>query len=110
MAHTTLEPNPAMLPNLSKGYEVHGEEIDTETPQREHQGRGFRVPGGALYTTVGDLAGLASFLLGELPGGASKMMMLQRGFWQPRVILKIKNGKLVGKTYEFHVPRRFLVG
>src|SRR5205814_3487022 len=54
MAHTALEANTALQRNLSKGYEIKGGKIDTETPQREHRGRGFRVPGGALYTTVGD--------------------------------------------------------
>lgn len=85
MTRTALEPNTTLQPYLSKGYEVKGEKIDTETPQREHQGRGFRVPGGAIYTTVGDLARFASFLLGEPPESASKRMILQRGFWQQPV-------------------------
>ena len=36
-------------------------------PAREHDGRGYKVPNGALYTTVGDLAKFVSLWLGEGP-------------------------------------------
>ena len=67
-----------MLPHLAKGYLVMGpSEVDSETPQRENEtGRGYKVPNGAMYTTVGD----ASYLkhgsspatgLEEVMGGLS---------------------------------------
>jgi pSer/pThr/pTyr-binding forkhead associated (FHA) protein len=43
-----------------------------------------------------------SRLGGQNSGGGISMSV--------RVILKIKNGKFVGKTYEFHGSRRFLIG
>jgi hypothetical protein len=59
-----------MRAHLSKGYQLMGPtEVDSVTPQREHEtGRGYKVPNGAIYTTVGDLAHFASFLLGQGPG------------------------------------------
>ena len=54
MTHTALERNPEMLAHLSKGYQLMGpKEVDAETAQREHEtGRGYKVPNGAIYTTV----------------------------------------------------------
>ena len=96
MAHTAFEPNPTIAPAITKGYAVlraraattSAEQaaeagrrpagssqanatftIDTETPAREHQGRGYKVPNGAIYTTVGDLARFVAFELGaDVPG------------------------------------------
>ena len=68
MEHTAFEPNPQITPHLAKGYDVGRESsVDSETPAREHQGRGYKVPNGALYTTVGDLARFVAFELGEGP-------------------------------------------
>jgi CubicO group peptidase (beta-lactamase class C family) len=46
---------------------VDGGKINTETPRREQAGRGYKVPNGAIYTTVTDLARFASFLMGNGP-------------------------------------------
>jgi CubicO group peptidase (beta-lactamase class C family) len=64
MTHTYLELPSAALPHLSKGYELDGGKVDTETPKREHAGRGYKVPNGAAYATVEDLAHFESFLMG----------------------------------------------
>lgn len=78
MTHSALEFNAAMAPHLSKGYMVGRDNVDSETPQREHAGRGYKVPNGAIYTTVGDLARFASFLLGEGPESVLKTASLER--------------------------------
>jgi CubicO group peptidase (beta-lactamase class C family) len=66
MTHSAFEPNAAIRQHLSKGYEVGRDgTLDSATPQREHDGRGYKVPNGAMYTTVGDLARFLSFELGE---------------------------------------------
>ncbi len=66
MTHSVFEPNAAIRQHLSKGYEVSRDgSIDSSTPQSEHDGRGYKVPNGAMYTTVGDLARFVSFELGE---------------------------------------------
>jgi CubicO group peptidase (beta-lactamase class C family) len=68
MTHTAFEPNAVILRSLAKGYEVDGNgSVTFEAPQREHAGRGYKVPNGALYTTVGDLARFLGFQLGEGP-------------------------------------------
>jgi CubicO group peptidase (beta-lactamase class C family) len=78
MTHTALETNPAMLPHLSKGYEVGPKGSDATTPQRELAGRGYKVPNGAMFTTVGDLAHFASFLLGAGPETVLKTESLNK--------------------------------
>src|SRR5262249_5480794 len=50
------------------------------TPEREHQGRGYKVPNGAMYTTVGDLARFLSFELGYGPEGVLKKVTLEDNF------------------------------
>lgn len=67
MTHSAFEPNPAIAPLIAKGYELRNGALDGAAPEREHQGRGYKVPNGALYTTVGDLAKFVSFELGHGP-------------------------------------------
>jgi CubicO group peptidase (beta-lactamase class C family) len=66
MAHTAFEPNAAIQPKIAKGYEVdRAGKIDSDDAQREHAGRGYKVPNGAIYTTVDDLARFVSLEIGE---------------------------------------------
>jgi CubicO group peptidase (beta-lactamase class C family) len=52
------------LKNLAKGMAGGPTaELDFELPKREHQGRGYRVPNGAIYSTSNDLA---KFMLANL--------------------------------------------
>lgn len=67
MTHTFFEPNDQMRANLARGYVLQNGTVDSETAEREHQGRGYKVPNGALYTTVGDLARFVSFEMGNGP-------------------------------------------
>ena len=80
MTHSALERNSAILPHLAKGYQVMGPKgaVDAETPQRENEtGRGYKVPNGAIYTTVGDLARFASFLMDQGPESVLKTASLE---------------------------------
>ena len=77
MNHTALELTPALRAHLSRGYEVDGDKVDAATPLREQAGRGYRVPNGGMYTTVGDLAKFASFLMGNGPESVLKTASLQ---------------------------------
>lgn len=99
MTRTAFEPNPTITPVIAKGYAVSRARqaapgqpaqqnavrpstgsgrtaeftVDAETPAREHQGRGYKVPNGAIYTTVGDLARFVAFELGvEMPAVLKK--------------------------------------
>ena len=80
MTHTAFEPNEKIKPHLAKGYGVQGDRVDAETPEREHQGRGYKVPNGAMYTTVGDLAQFLAFELGHGPESALKKETLEDNF------------------------------
>jgi CubicO group peptidase (beta-lactamase class C family) len=72
MVHTDFVPSPAIRAALAKGYELRNGKPDGEQPAREHEGRGYKVPNGALYTTVGDLAKFVSLWLGEGPESVLK--------------------------------------
>jgi D-alanyl-D-alanine carboxypeptidase len=80
MTHTAFEPNEKIKPHLAKGYSVQRDRVDAETPEREHQGRGYKVPNGAMYTTVGDLARFLAFELGHGPESVLKKVTLEDNF------------------------------
>lgn len=40
--------------------------VDAALPAREHAGRGYKVPNGGVYTTVGDLARVVALMTGAL--------------------------------------------
>jgi CubicO group peptidase (beta-lactamase class C family) len=69
MSRTTFTVTPEIATNLAKGYAVRQGELDGAGPEREHEGRGYKVPNGALYTTVGDLAKFLAFEIGHGPSG-----------------------------------------
>jgi CubicO group peptidase (beta-lactamase class C family) len=107
MTHTALERNEQMLPHLSKGYQVMGPggEVDSATPQREHDtGRGYKVPNGAIYTTAGDLARFASFLLGKGPESVLKSASLER--FQMQTIVPANLDLSSGYGIGFEAQRR----
>jgi D-alanyl-D-alanine carboxypeptidase len=73
MTRTVFDPDAAMRPHLAKGYEIlEGGKVDGEASVREYAGRGYRVPNGALFSTVDDLARFVSWELGEGPSGILK--------------------------------------
>jgi CubicO group peptidase (beta-lactamase class C family) len=80
MTHTAFEPNEKIKPYLAKGYGVRGDRVDAETPEREHQGRGYKVPNGAMYSTVSDMARFLAFELGHGPANVLKKETLEDNF------------------------------
>jgi CubicO group peptidase (beta-lactamase class C family) len=88
LAHTAFEPNATIAGQIAKGYAVTRSQpaagavnaggrqpwtVDADTPAREHEGRGYKVPNGAIYTTVGDLARFVAFELGaDMPAVLKK--------------------------------------
>ena len=60
---------PEISEHLAIGYQrtVDGG-VDRETPAREHIGRGYKIPNGGIYSTVGDLARYITGLIGEASG------------------------------------------
>ena len=64
MTHSTYVIDDRLRPWLSVGYESSRTGIDTAVPAREHLGRGYKVPNGGIYSTVGDLARFIASLTG----------------------------------------------
>lgn len=57
---------PAFAEQLAAGYIRRGDgTIDKDTSYREHVGRGYKVPNGGVYSTVGDLARFVAGLTGS---------------------------------------------
>jgi CubicO group peptidase (beta-lactamase class C family) len=107
MSHSALERNAQMLPHLSKGYQLMapGGPVDSETSQHEHEvGRGYKVPNGAIYTTLGDLARFASFLMGQGPESVLKTASLNR--FQMQLAVPADIGLTSGYGIGFQVDRR----
>ncbi|HKD79588.1 MAG TPA: serine hydrolase [Candidatus Angelobacter sp.] len=106
MTHSALEQNSSILPHLAKGYVVMGpNQIDSETPQREGEtGRGYKVPNGAIYTTVGDMAHFASFLMDQGPESVLKTSALE--CFQTEMIVPADVGLTGGYGIGFDVERR----
>ncbi|MBI4520467.1 MAG: beta-lactamase family protein [Gemmatimonadetes bacterium] len=71
MSSTTFIIDDRLRPNLAVGYENGRDGVDAETPAREHAGRGYKVPNGGIYSTVG---GLAKFI-GALNGTLGTVML-----------------------------------
>jgi CubicO group peptidase (beta-lactamase class C family) len=68
MTHTAFELTPSMRQHVARGYSrTRDGTVDWSAAERELEGRGYRVPNGALMSTVTDLARFISFELGEGP-------------------------------------------
>ena len=65
MDSSTFFPTPELDGRIAEGTTVKDDgSLDAETPAREHAGRGYKVPNGALYSTVEDLGVFLRFLIG----------------------------------------------
>jgi len=73
MTHSDFELTAALQPNMTTGYDRdENNKVHPETAAQEHKaGRGYKVPNGALYTTVGDMAKFVAF---ELHGGPESVL------------------------------------
>lgn len=70
LASTTfILDSPDLYTRMSVGYnrDRRTGEISAEQATREHFGRGYKVPNGGVYSTVGDLATFAAAMMGEAP-------------------------------------------
>ena len=67
MTQTGFELTPSMRKYVARGYSRRDGKPDWSAAERELEGRGYRVPNGAIMSTVGDLAKFISFELGEGP-------------------------------------------
>jgi D-alanyl-D-alanine carboxypeptidase len=68
MEHTTFELEPSIMADVTRGYDVRDGHVSGEQPAREAlSGRGFKVPNGAIYTTIDDLSRFLTLLMGHGP-------------------------------------------
>ena len=82
MNRTRFEVDPTIASDLAVGYEVNddGTLDDSTAAQQARDGRGFRVPNGAIFTTVDDLARFVSLELGRAPNSVLARSMLDEAF------------------------------
>lgn len=77
MTHTAFEQNDGILKTLAKGYILKNGAADPEPAAIDlRDGRGYKIPNGALFTTVGDLARFVSFEMGNGPEAVLKKSIL----------------------------------
>jgi CubicO group peptidase (beta-lactamase class C family) len=68
MTHSAFEQNPAIFRTLAQGYEIRKGVPDPGPESTDlRDGRGYKIPNGALFTTIGDLAKFVSFEMGYGP-------------------------------------------
>lgn len=72
MTESAFEPTAAMKATLAHGYERKDGKGDRSVPDRDLDGRGYRVPNGAIFSTITDLAKFVAWELGEGPQGLLK--------------------------------------
>jgi len=82
MSRTRFEVDPAIASDLAHGYAVedNGSVTDTLAAREARTGRGYKVPNGALFTTVDDLAKFVAFELGHGPEQVLPRRVLDRAF------------------------------
>ena len=103
MTHSVLELSRQTNPKLAKGYSVNDSQLDTETSEREHRGRGYKVPNGAIYSTVEDLARFVSFELSEGPTNVLRREALADNFERG---VRMNSSLTLGYGLGFEVFRR----
>jgi CubicO group peptidase (beta-lactamase class C family) len=69
MSRTAFAPTADLRTDLATGYTRRDGKPEHSGPDREMDGRGYRVPNGALISTVADLAKFVAWELGEGPAG-----------------------------------------
>ena len=69
MRHTAFEIEPAIAPDVTRGYDIliNGAADPAQSVRESITGRGYKVPNGAIYTTVGDLSQFLVLQLGHGP-------------------------------------------
>ncbi len=65
MTSSTFVIGSDLAPRLAVGYVNRDGDPDPAQPAREHAGRGYKVPNGGVYSTVGDLARFMGALQGR---------------------------------------------
>ena len=82
MTHTRFEIDPSITADVATGYDVSRDgTIDSLTPAKEgREGRGYKVPNGAIFTTIDDMSRFVAFELGHGPASVLPPARLDSAF------------------------------
>jgi len=82
MRHTAFEIEPAIAPDVTRGYDIdnNGRADPAQSIRESMTGRGYKVPNGALYTTVDDLSRFLVLELGHGPASVVAPARLDSAF------------------------------
>jgi len=82
MKRTRFEIDPSIAADVATGYDVNREgTIDSLTAAKEgRDGRGYKVPNGAIFTTVDDMSRFVAFELGHGPASVLPPARLDSSF------------------------------
>ena len=82
MTHTRFEIDPSIAADLATGYEVNrdGSLDDQPAATDARDGRGYKVPNGAIFTTVDDMSRFVAFELGNGPATVLPLARLDAAF------------------------------
>jgi D-alanyl-D-alanine carboxypeptidase len=82
MRHTAFEIGSAIAPDVTLGYDVenNGRADPAQSVRESITGRGYKVPNGALYTTVDDLSRFLVLQLGRGPASVVAPARLDSAF------------------------------
>jgi CubicO group peptidase (beta-lactamase class C family) len=82
MRRTRFDVDQTIASDVATGYQVNGDGTldDMTAAQEARDGRGYKVPNGAIFTTVDDLARFVSFELGKGPDSVLARSILDDAF------------------------------
>jgi len=82
MRHTAFEIEPAIAPDVTRGYDIGntGTADPAQSVRESITGRGYKVPNGAIYTTVDDLSRFLLLQLGHGPASVVAPARLDSAF------------------------------
>lgn len=103
MTRTAWEATGPIAFDLAHGYTGRADKPDRTAPDRELAGRGYRVPNGALFSTVTDLARFVSWELGHLPAAVIARPLQEHNYGR---VYASNNTLTAGYGLGFQVIRR----
>ncbi len=107
MTRSAFEPTSQIRQNLAHGYVRRNNVVSRTGPDAELEGRGYRVPNGAIFSTINDLARFVAWELGAGPAGVLKQATQDENY--KRVYSSTSSGDLAmssGYGLGFQASRR----
>lgn len=80
IADSDFDRTPEIAPMVAKGYVLSSSGPNPSIPEKEHAGRGYKVPNGAMYASVVGFAKYLAFQLGYGPETVLKWDNLQKNY------------------------------